>query len=166
MWVTRKCDLSFHSLIKVAPRWLQGLSVVWGSWALNRSLLDIPPLPLSAYTNMFALFLFYTAIHKSVIEMKPLLDLCWRNLFHCLTDRLSDLSLTAIVQRLMWRNSFSYEQRHAISAMAVRSLCGYRFWETWGQMTCCSASRGYKTWCNVCLFGNIITILQSKLKAR
>lgn len=153
---------------KVAPRWPQGLPVVWGSWALNSSLLDTSsPLPLSASTSTFTLFLFlYGGPQVCYRDEAPPWSLLAKPvpLPHWSTFR--PLSLTAIVQRLMWRNSLSYEQRHAISATAVGSLCGYRFWETWGQMTWGSGSRGYKTWCNACLFGNIITILQSKLEVK
>lgn len=74
-------------------------------------------------------------------------------------------SLTAIVQRFKWRNTLSQEQGHeAISCKAVGSVCGYELWETWGMVTCYSEGGGYMTWCNTCLFGNIITILQSKDK--
>lgn len=151
---------------KVAPRWPRGLTVVWGSWVLNSSLVDTPSFPFQSTQTRSHCFFFYTAVHECIIEMKPLLDLGWRNLFRCLTDRLSVLPLTAIVQWLVWRNSLRCEQRHAISATAVRSPCGYRFWETQGLMTCCSGSRGYKTWRNFCLFGNVIMILQSELEVR
>lgn len=47
---------------KVAPRWPQGLTVVWGSGALNISLLAYTSsLPLSVYTNMFTCFFFNMA---------------------------------------------------------------------------------------------------------